>query len=177
MTASIATRALLISFALACSACAGAASGASADAASSPRAQAAVAPAGGAPVEACTLFTMEEIAAAVGRSDFARGKRKDEGANCYYSSSRGGLNVWTVPSVSKQSFDDFRDLLNAQAKHPETIAGVGDDAYFWDDRLYVRIGGRGLTVEVNQNALDPQPHATLRAAAVALAKTGVPKLR
>ncbi len=111
------------------------------------------------------------------RHDFASGRRKDDVTNCYYSSSRGGLNVWSVPAVSKASFDDFRALLEAQGKAPETVTGVGDDAYFWDERIYVRVGGRGLTIELNQDALNPKPSGARRAVALALAKAGVSRLR
>lgn len=148
-----------IGFALACAACGSAA-----------------APAIAAPIEACSVLTLDEIKSAIGRGDFSRGKPDDGGTKCRYASGRGSLSVW-LSATTKASFDDFRNLLTEQGKKPEAVAGVGDDAYFWDDRLYVRVGNRGLTIDLNKNGLAPEPSASIRAKVLALAKAAVPKLR
>lgn len=127
-------------------------------------------------IDACSVLTLDQIKEAVGRSDFSQGKSRDGGTQCRYASGRGSLTVW-VSSATKASFDDFRNLLANEGKKPEPVSGVGDDAYFWDDRLYARIGGHGLTVDLNQNELKSEPSATRREKVLALAKAAAPKLR
>jgi hypothetical protein len=125
------------------------------------------------PSDPCGLFTKDEIATSMGRSDFGKGKLKsaETGAACRYASSRGSLNVWVGPSTPKD-FAAFRDLLATEGKKPESVAGVGDEAYFWDERIYVRAGSRGLTIWLGA----PGGEAA-RKAVLALAKVGAGKLR
>ena len=127
--------------------------------------------------DACAVITIEDVTIATGRKDFGRGKPKDGGTSCYYSSSRGSVTVWVIESQSRKDFDDFRQLLLDQGKSVENRSGVGDAAYFWDDRLYVHVGTRGLTVQVGANELKPADHGAVRAAVLGIALSGADRLR
>ena len=127
--------------------------------------------------DACALITIEDVTAATGRKDFGRAKPNDGGASCRYASSRGSVTVWVIESQSRKDFDDFRQLLADQGKSVEERSGVGDAAYFWDDRLYVHVGTHGLTVQVGANELKPAYRGDTRAAVLGIALTGVERLR
>jgi hypothetical protein len=127
--------------------------------------------------DACALVTIEDVKAATGREDFGRARPKDGGTSCRYASSRGSVTVWVVESRTRKDFDGFRQLLADQGKAVEDVRGVGDAAYFWDDRLYVQVGTRGLTVQVAANELQPGGPGATRPAVLALARKGVDRLR
>lgn len=129
-------------------------------------------PADSAPGDPCSLFTIDEIAAGVGRRDFGKAKPQDAqtGAGCRWASGRGSLNVWVGPSTAKD-FAAFHEQLAKEGKNLQA-ADVGDEAYFWDERLYVRVGDRGLTIWLGE----PGGEAA-RKAVLALAKVGAGKLR
>jgi hypothetical protein len=127
--------------------------------------------------DACAVITLDDVTIATGRKDFGRAKPKDGGTSCYYSSPRGSVTVWVVEPQTRKDFDDFRTLLVGQGKAVEDRSGIGDAAYFWDDRLYVHVGTRGLTVQVGPNELKPAAPGEVRAAVLGLALTGVEALR
>lgn len=127
--------------------------------------------------DACAVVTLDDVTIATGRKDFSPGKAKDGGTSCRYASSRGSVTVWVIESQSRKDFDDFRQLLVAQGKNVEDRSGVGDAAYFWDDRLYVHVGTRGLTVQVGANELMPADHGAVRAAVLGIALSGIEGLR
>jgi hypothetical protein len=134
------------------------------------------APAGWA-ADACALITTEDVTAATGRKDFGHARPKDGGTSCRYASSRGSVTVWVVESQTRKDFDGFHKLLADQGKRVEEVSGVGDAAYFWDDRLYVQVGTHGLTVQVAANELQPAAPGATRPAVIALARKGADRLR
>ena len=129
--------------------------------------------------DACTFLTRDEIIAALGSQDLGAAERRDGGTECRYISDHQSLTVWTNGSLSAESFQEFRDVLKEDHQHLEAAPGIGDDAYFWsdrrDDRLYVRVGGRGFTLEIHQHAREPRVPA--RPALLTLARSGAAKLR
>jgi len=125
--------------------------------------------------DACTFLGREEIIASLGREDLGAGERRDGGTECRYNSGHQSLTVWTNGSLPIESFQDLRDLLKQQQQQVDAVPGIGDDAYFWDDRIYVRVGSRGFTLEIHQNSRERRVPA--RPALLALARLGAAKLR
>lgn len=147
--------------------------------AGSPSASAAIqaqATAQGSAPEACALFTLDEAGKAVGRSFRRARPGKQPGATtCALLGGMGGtINISVSPSGSKKEFDEFRKVLADEGEKVEAVSGVGDDAYYWGARLYVRVGNRWL---VMWNGDPNQPVEKGRAEVLALARLGVPKLR
>ena len=125
--------------------------------------------------DACTLFTPEEIASAVGASvQRARPEDTQTGTQCRFQSSAGSVNIWTGP-LSAKEFEEFRQRLAAQGKKPQNAPGIGDGAYFWDDRINVRVGNRGLNIWLGSG--DAASSEKRRTAVLNLAKAGAEKLR
>jgi hypothetical protein len=129
----------------------------------------------GALPEACTLFTVEEVSKALGRP-LGRSRQKQEpaGTTCAFSAAGGTINISVTPSSTKKDFDDMKKLLIDQGVKVEPITGVGDDAYWWDNRIYARVGNRWLAA---WNGDPRQPTDKVRKEMLALAALGVPKLR
>ena len=126
--------------------------------------------------DACALFTLEEAGKATGRTfRRARPDKGPEGTMCDLIGGTGGnINIALSPSSSKKTLDDFRKLLAEQGEKVEPVTGVGDEAFYWGDRIHVRVGSRLLVIF---NGDSSQPSAKVRAEILALAKLGVTKLK
>lgn len=123
---------------------------------------------------ACALFTVEEAAKATGRTlRRARPGTLAEATTCSLSGGTGSsIGVTLSPSTSKKTFDEFRALLAEQGEKPEPVSGVGDDAYYWGTRIYVRARNQLLVIDIAN-----EPEAVVRPQVLALAKLGVPRLK
>ena len=126
--------------------------------------------------DACALFTLEEAGKATGRAfRRARPDKGPEGTMCDLIGGTGGtINIALSPSSSKKTLDDFRKLLAEQGEKIEPVNGLGDEAFYWGDRIHVRMGSRLLVI---YNGDSSQPSAKVRAEILALAKLGVTKLK
>lgn len=128
------------------------------------------------PADACGLFTLEEAGKATGRT--FRRAQPDKGPGATMCSLMGGtggsLRITLSPSSSKKNLDDFRQLLVEQGEKVEPVSGVGDEAFYWGDRIHVRVGTQLLVIF---NGDSSQPSARVRAEILALAKLGAQKLR
>ena len=146
--------------------------------------------AGGDVPDACSLFDVEEISAAIGR-EVGPGEPEntpDDASSCRFEtlvglststtyddpaiaeSFLGSVTVSTARS-SAEEFDELEEMLGDEA---EAETGIGDDAYFWGENiLYVRVGGRGLTVRIEADEADG---AAVRAAVVQLGELGASRL-
>ena len=127
-------------------------------------------------VDACGLFTLEEAGKAVGYVlRRARPGKEAEGTTCSLNGGPdGNIGVTLSPSPSKRNFDDLRKLLTEQGEKPETVTGVGEDAYYWGTRIYVRARNQLLVITYPESK---QSEARARALVLALAKLGVTKLK
>ena len=75
----------------------------------------------------------------------------------------------------KPKWDALMKELSASGAKLEAVAGVGDGAHFWDNRLYAHIGSYEVTVNTSPTpGMDP---AKTRADAIALAKAVIAKLK
>ncbi len=126
--------------------------------------------------EACALFTLGQAGQATGRTFRRTRPGSQPGATTcdLIGGTEGNINVVLSPSASKKDFDEFRTLLEDQGEKLEAVSGVGDDAYYWGTRIYVRAGARHLTI---WNGDPMQPAADVRADVLALAKLAQPKLK
>lgn len=140
--------------------------------------------------DACSLFDVEEISAAIGR-EVGPGEPEttpDDASSCRFETltgistsstyddpvipeiALGSVTISTARSTAEE-FDEFEELLGAEA---EAEAGIGDDAYFWGGNiLYVRVADHGLTVRIEADDADG---AAVRAAVLRLAELGASKL-
>jgi len=124
---------------------------------------------------ACSLLSVEELEKALGRPfGSSRQRQEQSGTSCRFTAGAGGSITVSVAATSKADFDQFRKLLTDEGKKPEAVSGVGDDAYYWDARIYVRVGSRSMAI---WNGEPKQPADKLRGEALTLAKLLAPKLR
>jgi hypothetical protein len=125
--------------------------------------------------EACSLLSVEELEKALGRP-FGRSRQRQEqsGTSCRFTAGAGGSITVSVAATLKADFDQFRKLLTDEGKRPEAVSGVGDDAYYWDARIYVRVGSRSMTI---WNGEPKQAGDKLRGEVLTLARLLAPKLR
>ena len=126
--------------------------------------------------EACNLLTLEEISRATGSP--ARRPRPDtaeKGSGCSFSIGIETLRISLWPTT-REEFEEFRKLISESYPNDvETVSGVGDQAYWWTNRIYVRKGSRGLTVFFG-NSRD-SVHQNDRDRVLAVAKAALAKLR
>jgi hypothetical protein len=124
---------------------------------------------------ACTLITPQEIEGITGGRISAGEPQAvpgDMGTECRFRSSDGGWINIAVGPMDAKTFAKVRALVGTQA---ETLAGVGDEAYFWgNQRIHVRVGTQTLIIGFARN---DGGNATTKAHVLALAKLGAPRLR
>jgi hypothetical protein len=125
--------------------------------------------------DACALFSLEEAGKVTGRTfRRARPEKRPDATRCaLIGGTEGNLNV-TLSSSSKKDFDDFRKLLTDQGEKLEPVNGVGDEAFYWGDRINVRAGNHMLVI---WNGDSSQPSAKVRPSVLALAKLSLLKLK
>ena len=121
-------------------------------------------------VDPCTFFSKAELESACGVPYGPPKKGRDEPSCRFYNSNTGSVTVRAGEQVSQQDFDALREQIGAEA---ERVSGIGESAYFWGPKLYVRNNGRQLVIYVSTDQLTPQ----LRTALTTLGKLGAPRLR
>jgi hypothetical protein len=149
----------------------------------------------GAPTPACALLSVAEIRSITGRNDYpdaVDGDPDGEGAGGGSSCQYGGADMMPGPdppllSVVLIKGKDWtaasrRFTLPAGCSR-ESVAGVGDDAFFEScpasrskrsPPLYVKAGSNDLIVQIDIDP--PATQASARAVVIALAKAAVAKL-
>ena len=87
------------------------------------------------------------------------------------ASQNGGNVSVAIPSgsVSAAEFNSWRQMAGSDA---EVIDGVGDAAYLWKSRMYVRKGTRTFTVSVD----DIPFTSAIRSGLVSLGRSGAAKM-
>ena len=118
----------------------------------------------------CTFFSKVELESAFGVPYGPPKKGRNEPSCRFYNSTTGSVTVRAGEQVSAQEFDALREQIGAEA---ERVSGIGESAYFWGPKLYVRNNGRQLVIYVSTDQLTAQ----LRTALTTLGKLGAPRLR
>lgn len=117
----------------------------------------------------CTFFSKAELESAFGVPYGPPKKVRNEPSCRFYNSNTGSVTVRAGEQVSAQDFDALREQIGAEA---ERVSGIGESAYLWGPKLYVRNNGRQLVLYVSTGQLTPQ----LRTALTSLGKLGAPRL-
>jgi len=121
-------------------------------------------------VDPCTFFSKAELESALGVPFGPPKKGRNEPSCRFYNSTTGSVTVRAGEQVSATDFDALREQIGAEA---ERVSGIGESAYFWGPKLYVRNNGRQLVIYVSTDQLTPQ----LRTALTTLGRLGAPRLR
>ena len=121
-------------------------------------------------VDPCTFFSKAELELAFGVPFGPPKKGRDEPSCRFYNSNVGSVTVRAGEQVSQQDFAAVREQIGAEA---ERVSGIGESAYFWGPKLYVRNYGRQLVIYVSTDQLTPQ----LRGALTTLGMLGASRLR
>jgi len=149
----------------------------------------------GAPAPACAVLSLAEIKTITGIQGYVNASTGDEpgqgaggGSSCQYT---GAVFVGPkAPMVSlvlipgKNWTATARTFKLAQGCNRETVAGVGDDAFFEScpaskplrsAPLYVKVGSNDLIFQMDIEA--PVTESTVRNTVIAIAKAAVAKVR
>jgi hypothetical protein len=104
-------------------------------------------------------------------------KRTTDGnTECRYASGlEGTITIMVGRGIPKAKWDAFMNELKASGASLDPVAGVGDGANFWDDRLYAHTGSYEITISTSPTS--GSSLEKVRAEAVALAKAVVGKLK
>lgn len=122
------------------------------------------------PGDPCTIFTKAELEAAFGYP-LQPGRLKNSGTECGYNGRNNpGISIHTdTVSMSAEDFLQAQTMLEGKP-----VSGIGDAAFFFLSRLYVRVGRRSFTISAG---LDEDPSPKVKAALTALGKTAVARAR
>ncbi len=104
-------------------------------------------------LDACAVLTVQELSLATGVTvQRPRPDSAPEGDSiCRFRAGPDTLTI-AIGASSRADFDDLRKLLVDQGNSVEPINGVGNAAYFWDNRIYVLAGTRSFSVQVGEAA-------------------------
>ncbi len=135
-------------------------------------------------VRACALLTKEEVKKLAGSKDQffdmvtpTEQKMPGTGSACEYS----GINIQVDPFTPAR----LEELRKEKGSHWETVTGVGDRAYLFDNKpaaslhfaeLYATVGARVFTIQMTVRPSGASVD-TVRPELLALAKAIVEKLR
>lgn len=128
-------------------------------------------------VEVCSVLPAAEVARILDRSvRRARPtKRADAPATeCDYFLGLATISVVVGANVPKPRWDESMNILRTSGATLTPAPGIGDGAFFWDDRLYAHTGNYEITVSTT-----PAPGADAtrtRQDAVALAKAVIARI-
>ncbi|HEX6576604.1 MAG TPA: hypothetical protein VF042_16670 [Gemmatimonadaceae bacterium] len=110
--------------------------------------------------DACAFITQKDLESTLGNV-FAAGKPTQGEPSCTFTATNGLTIAVALPTaqVSEAEFNSWKQMAGAGA---ESVSGVGDAAYFWNSRLYIRSGNRTATLSVTDRDLTPELKAGLR---------------
>lgn len=133
-------------------------------------------------LDACTVLTASDIKAMLGRQQLgeARASRASGGfSDCTFAGNGAGdVRVVLEPPNrnAPADFDVKEQVLAEERKVFDTVMGVGDRAFYYDDRVEFRVGDRIGAVWVNRT---PRTEAApaLRTSLTTLARRIAERLR
>jgi hypothetical protein len=133
-------------------------------------------------LDPCTLLTVDEINAALGRKDVSAGKfirESDDVSVCLFAGSGAGDVVIALHRVSANAgpaFEMLSKITAEQVEASEPVPDVGDGAYFYDDELDFRVGNRIVGLSVDRTPRTEAP-AAVKAALTRLGRRVTDRLR
>lgn len=143
--------------------------------------------------DACTFLSRAELESMVGW-ELREGKPEEVpgGSSCTFKTQLGKDVTRTFPNPAlPRSIGMTSVTISTSPADPEAVAeirrldpgafedvpGLGDDAYYLGpDLLHVRVGQKAFSVRINSSARSEGDVAKVRAAILALARTGVERL-
>ena len=122
------------------------------------------------PKDPCAFFTKAELEAAFGYP-LQPGRLQNSGTQCGYNGRNNpSISIHTdTVSMSAEDFVQAQEMLEGKP-----VSGIGDAAFFFLSRLYVRVGKRSFTISAG---LDEEPSPKVKAALTALGKAAVARMR
>lgn len=122
------------------------------------------------PKDPCGLFTKAELEAAFGYP-LQTGNPDATNQLCTYH-SRTNETITIAMDTARTTAAEF--LENQKFIEGKPVSGIGDAAYFFLARLYIRVGTRAFTISAGE-ADEPSPK--VRAALIALGKSAVGRMK
>ena len=133
--------------------------------------------------DACTLLSVAEIKAALGRSDLGAphpGRATSGGSSeCRFpGAGLGDVRIILGPADTKAraDFDLKPEIYAMENKRFDRVANIADGAYYFDDTLEVRVGDRIVSLFLIRTSRT-EPPAVVRTALTSLAKRATDRLR
>lgn len=130
----------------------------------------------GASVDVCAVFPEQEVSKAIGAT--VRRPRLSKvtatAMECRYSLTVGTLTVTVGTGITKPSWDASMKILSTNGVTLVPASGIGDGAFYWDDRLYAHFANYEITISTSGGLGSDE--AKRRADAAALAKALISKL-
>ena len=133
-------------------------------------------------LDACTVVSADEIKTALGRQSIgaAKASRGPNGfSDCTFAGSGAGDVRIMLEPPNKNAAADFNlkpEILTEERKKFEKLTGVGDGAFYYEDRLEFRAGNRLGAVWVNRTPRTEAASA-VKTSLTTLAKRIVDRLR
>ena len=122
------------------------------------------------PKDPCGLFTKAELEAAFGYP-LQPGGLDATKQLCSYN-GRNNETITIAMDTGRTTAAEFQD---SQAMlEGKSVSGIGDAAFFFLARLYIRVGNKSFTISAGE-ADEPSPK--VRAALIELGKTAVPRMK
>jgi hypothetical protein len=122
------------------------------------------------PKDPCSLFTKAELEAAFGYP-LQPGRLDASKQLCSYN-GRNNETITIAMDSAPVRADEF--LQSQTMLEGKPVSGIGDAAFFFLSRLYIRVGSRSLTISAGEA---DEPSAKVKAALTTLGKTAVTRMK
>ena len=120
----------------------------------------------------CSFFTKAELEAAFGYP--LQPARPDAGMPACRFNGRNNPSITISIDPQRTTAKEFNEFMElAAGEEAEKISGVGDAAFVWMSRIYVRVGTRSITIGAGLEKASPK----IREALTTLGKTAATRLK
>ena len=119
----------------------------------------------------CTFFTKAELEAAFGYT--LQPARPDATKQLCSFNGRNNPSITISIPTEATTAEDFNLFISTIGEEAEKISGVGDAAFLWMSRMYVRVGTRSVTIGAGEDKASPKVRGVL----IALGKTAATRLK
>ena len=122
------------------------------------------------PKDPCGLFTKGELEAAFGYP-LQPPKLDATKQLCSYN-GRNNETITIAMDTGRTTATEFQE--NQAVVEGKSVSGIGDAAFFFLARLYIRVGNKSFTISAGEA---DEPSAKVKAALTALGKMAVPRMK